>query len=71
MVPVRRTVLHCSGQTDYFYFPIPKASDDGLHIYFSFGHIQMMTDAMSPAGMSIWQTPRNGLLSGRAAWNRW
>lgn len=39
-------------------FPIPKASDDGLHIYFSFGHIQMMTDAMSPAGMSIWQTPR-------------
>ncbi|RJG27029.1 phosphoenolpyruvate synthase [Paenibacillus thiaminolyticus] len=39
-------------------FPLPKASDDGLHVYFSFGHIQMMTDAMSPAGMSIWQIPR-------------
>lgn len=39
-------------------FPIPKASSDGLHVYFSFGHIQMMTDAMSPAGISVWQMTR-------------
>ncbi|MCM3339840.1 phosphoenolpyruvate synthase [Paenibacillus sp. MER TA 81-3] len=38
-------------------FPIPNTPNDGLHVYFSFGHLQMMTDVMSPAGISIWKIP--------------
>lgn len=41
-------------------FPIPPAEDGGTHVYISVGHQQMMTDAMKPLGLSIWQltTPR-------------
>jgi phosphoenolpyruvate synthase/pyruvate phosphate dikinase len=41
-------------------FPIPAASDEGNHVYVSVGHQQMMTDAMKPLGLSVWQltTPR-------------
>ena len=36
-------------------FPIPAADDDGNHVYVSVGHQQMMTDAMKPLGLSVWQ----------------
>jgi len=36
-------------------FPIPDAADEGLRVYVSVGHQQMMTDAMKPLGMSLWQ----------------
>jgi rifampicin phosphotransferase len=36
-------------------FPIPEADDDENHVYVSVGHQQMMTDAMKPLGLSIWQ----------------
>ena len=36
-------------------FPIPEASDHGNHVYVSVGHQQMMTDAMKPLGLSVWQ----------------
>ncbi len=41
-------------------FPIPAADDGGNHVYISVGHQQMMTDAMKPLGLSVWQltTPR-------------
>ncbi len=41
-------------------FPIPTASDRENHVYVSVGHQQMMTDAMKPLGLSVWQltTPR-------------
>src|SRR4029079_14062066 len=41
-------------------FPIPKAGDSENHVYVSVGHQQMMTDAMKPLGLSLWQltTPR-------------
>ncbi|MBS2031584.1 MAG: phosphoenolpyruvate synthase [Deltaproteobacteria bacterium] len=41
-------------------FPIPAASDNENHVYVSVGHAQMMTDAMTPLGLSVWQmtTPR-------------
>ena len=41
-------------------FPIPEASDRENHVYVSVGHGQMMTDAMKPLGLSVWQltTPR-------------
>jgi phosphoenolpyruvate synthase/pyruvate phosphate dikinase len=41
-------------------FPIPATSDQGNHVYLSVGHQQMMTDAMKPLGLSVWQltTPR-------------
>ncbi len=41
-------------------FPIPEAGDGENHVYVSVGHGQMMTDAMKPLGLSMWQltTPR-------------
>ena len=41
-------------------FPVPAAGDDAEHVYVSVGHQQMMTDAMRPLGLSVWQhtTPR-------------
>ena len=41
-------------------FPIPDVTDGANHVYVSVGHQQMMTDAMKPLGLSVWQmtTPR-------------
>jgi len=41
-------------------FPIPEVDDGANHVYISVGHQQMMTDAMKPLGLSVWQltTPR-------------
>ena len=36
-------------------FPIPAAGDEENHVYVSVGHQQMMTDAMKPLGLSLWQ----------------
>jgi rifampicin phosphotransferase len=36
-------------------FPIPASSDRENHVYVSVGHQQMMTDAMKPLGISMWQ----------------
>jgi rifampicin phosphotransferase len=36
-------------------YPIPEAADRDIHVYVSVGHQQMMTDAMRPLGVSVWQ----------------
>ncbi len=36
-------------------FPIPTLGDQENHVYVSVGHQQMMTDAMKPLGISMWQ----------------
>ena len=36
-------------------FPLPVVSDSENHVYLSVGHQQMMTDAMKPLGLSVWQ----------------
>lgn len=36
-------------------YPLPNGQDDKNHIYMSFGHQQMMTDAMKPMGLSCFQ----------------
>jgi pyruvate,water dikinase len=36
-------------------FPIPVTDDGGNHLFVSVGHGQMMTDAMKPLGISMWQ----------------
>jgi pyruvate,water dikinase len=36
-------------------FPIPETGDEANHVYISVGHQQMMTDAMKPLGISLWQ----------------
>jgi len=36
-------------------FPIPPSDDDANHVYVSVGHNQMMTDAIKPLGLSLWQ----------------
>ncbi|MEU5671401.1 rifamycin-inactivating phosphotransferase [Micromonospora sp. NPDC047753] len=36
-------------------FPVPAADDQENRVYLSVGHQQMMTDAMRPLGLSMWQ----------------
>jgi phosphoenolpyruvate synthase/pyruvate phosphate dikinase len=36
-------------------FPMPVSGDGDNHVYISVGHQQMMTDAMKPLGLSVWQ----------------
>ncbi len=36
-------------------FPIPASGDGENHVYVSVGHGQMMTDAMKPLGINLWQ----------------
>jgi pyruvate,water dikinase len=36
-------------------FPIPETGHEAYHVYLSVGHQQMMTDAMKPLGISVWQ----------------
>ncbi len=37
-------------------YPVPASASDGApHVYVSVGHQQMMTDAMKPLGLSLWQ----------------
>ena len=47
-------------------FPIPASGDQENHVYVSVGHAQMMTDAMKPLGLSVWQltTPRPMYVAG-------
>lgn len=46
-------VLQARPITTLFPVPKPAPSDDALHAYFSFGHFQMMTDAMPDLALSI------------------
>jgi pyruvate,water dikinase len=41
-------------------YPVPEPDDGAPHVYVSVGHQQMMTDAIKPLGLSVWQltTPR-------------
>lgn len=41
-------------------FPVPVTGDDARHVFISVAHQQMMTDAMKPLGLSLFQltTPR-------------
>jgi rifampicin phosphotransferase len=41
-------------------FPIPAVNDRENHVYVSVGHQQMMTDAMKPLGLSMWQLTSRG-----------
>ncbi len=36
-------------------FPIPEVDDGADHVYISVGHQQMMTEPMTPLGLSVWQ----------------
>ncbi|PUZ25833.1 phosphoenolpyruvate synthase [Chitinophaga parva] len=36
-------------------FPLPAVPDNAYHVYVSVGHQQMMTDAMKPLGLSVFQ----------------
>jgi pyruvate,water dikinase len=37
-------------------YPAPRAADGRLHLFASFGHVQMMTEAMKPLGISVLKT---------------
>lgn len=36
-------------------FPVPANAEEGLRVYVSVGHQQMMTDPIAPLGISVWQ----------------
>ncbi len=36
-------------------FPVPDTGDDAPHVFVSVGHQQMMTEPMTPLGLSVWQ----------------
>ena len=36
-------------------FPVPETGDDATHVFVSVGHQQMMTEPMTPLGLSVWQ----------------
>lgn len=42
--------------TSLYPLPEPLPKDSALHVYFSFSHAQVMTDPMSPMGISVWRT---------------
>lgn len=37
-------------------YPVPPAADDQIHLFLSFGHVQMMTEAIKPLGISVLRT---------------
>ncbi|ATB33473.1 phosphoenolpyruvate synthase [Melittangium boletus] len=41
--------------TSLYPLPEPAPEDEGLHVYASFGHIQMMTDPMPPLSLQVWR----------------
>lgn len=43
-------------------YPIPEALEAGNHVYLSVGHQQMMTDAMKPLGLSLFQRTTGGTM---------
>jgi len=43
-------------------FPIPITADEEKHVYISVGHQQMMTDAIKPLGISVWQLTAGRLM---------
>jgi len=47
-------------------YPVPETNDGQNHLYVSAGHQQMMTDAMKPLGLSVWQltSPRKMAVAG-------
>ena len=50
-----RSTETSAGSAGVTAFPVPVRDDDEPHVYISVGHQQMMTDAMKPLGLSVWQ----------------
>ncbi|WP_019587608.1 phosphoenolpyruvate synthase [Deinococcus apachensis] len=48
-------VLQTRPITTLYPLPEPRPNDGQLHAYFSFSHLQVMTDAMPPLAASVWQ----------------
>lgn len=53
-------------------YPVPEADDDRNHVYISYGHRQMMTDAFAPLGLSMFELfhRKLGRTAGTVAGNR-
>ena len=60
VVPGRRRLRLVQSRPITTLFPVPVTDDGENHVYVSVGHQQMMTDAMKPLGLALWQmtTPR-------------
>ncbi|MDH5507908.1 MAG: PEP-utilizing enzyme, partial [Anaerolineae bacterium] len=51
----RLYILQSRPITSLYPIPLPLPPDDHLRVYFSFNHAQVMTDPISPMGISIWR----------------
>lgn len=51
----RLVLLQSRPITALFPLPSPPSDDGHLRVCVSFGHVQVMTDAMSPMGRSVWE----------------
>jgi len=51
----RLFVVQARPITSLYPLPEPAPDDEGLHVYASFGHIQMMTDPMPPLALQVWR----------------
>jgi rifampicin phosphotransferase len=55
MVDSKIYILQARPITSLFPLPKPTPKDDVLHTYISINHAQVMTDPMSPMGISMWK----------------
>ena len=51
----RLYVVQARPITSLYPLPVPAPEDEGLHVYMSFGHVQMMTDPMPPLALQVWR----------------
>lgn len=56
-------VLQSRPITSLVSLPEPQPEDDRLHVYFSIGHDQAMTDPMPPLALDVWETVYGGMLN--------
>jgi rifampicin phosphotransferase len=65
-------VLQSRPITSLVALPEPRPDDDRLHVYFSVGHAQAMTDPMPPLALDLWEAVYGGMLNdytgGDRAW---
>jgi pyruvate,water dikinase len=59
---VDRTFFFVQSRPITTLFPIPESKDQENHVYISVSHQQMMTDAMKPLGLSLWQLTARRLM---------
>ncbi len=56
MVSCRQRNIYLAEPADYHPLPCTPVTDDHIHLFLSFGHVQMMTEVIKPLGISVLRT---------------